>query len=285
LRKHQFVVMDIDELFTRARQRDVPNRAVVFTIDDGYFDQASIGAEIFLQHDCPVTIFLATGLTDGTFWPLEAQIAYAMSEVRKSVPLRVTGGTSVVDPSDPRSLRAAASALVWELKRLPISDATERLAETSEMLGVEIPNVPPDAFAPLTWADARRLEARGVRFGSHTVRHVTLSREPAAVSRSEIHASTVRLRDELSKPSRVFCYPTGRFEDYGNREKSVLADLGYDGAVSAVAGYATTTAISEAPFDVLRFGFPGSLTDFKDIVLQLDRLREHRHRRRSGGLR
>ena len=36
--------------------------AVVFTMDDGYFDQATVGGAIFAEFDCPVTTFVSIHL-------------------------------------------------------------------------------------------------------------------------------------------------------------------------------------------------------------------------------
>ena len=45
-----------------------PVPTVVFTIDDGYRDFLQLGADAFMDYDCPATVFLATGFLDGDLW-------------------------------------------------------------------------------------------------------------------------------------------------------------------------------------------------------------------------
>jgi peptidoglycan/xylan/chitin deacetylase (PgdA/CDA1 family) len=279
LREHEFVALSLDELCERAMSDSVPPRAVAFTIDDGYEEQGVVGAELFLEHDCPVTFFLATGLTDGTFWPIEAKVAYLLSKLQRRAKLVIEGTSRELDPSNKHELRMLRRAYVTELKNLPIAKAILRVDSASEELGIALPSTPPDTFAPLTWSEARKLEARGVRFGAHTVRHVTLSREDDSTALAELQRSTLRVRAEFSNPSNVFCYPTGRAGDYGQREKQFVHQLGYTAAVTAEEGYVMVPTVQKAPFDLQRFSFPDTLVGFKDIVLQSFRMREQLRRR------
>ncbi len=279
LREHSFVGLSLDELCERALNGTVPARAVAFTIDDGYAEQGAVGAELFLEYGYPVTFFLATGLIDGSFWPLEAKVAYLFNQLKHSTQLDITGRTHRLDPADQRALRQTRRAFVTELKNLPIEVAICSLDNVAEQLDTQLPITPPEKFRPLTWGDARRLEARGVRFGAHTVRHVTLARENDQTALTELEQCTDRVRSELSNPSNVFCYPTGRNGDYGAREKEYVQRLGYTAAVSAEAGYIVVPSVREAPFDLQRFAFPDTLVGFKDIVLQSYRMRDQLRRR------
>ncbi len=279
LREHNFVTLSLDELCERSMNGTVPPRAVSFTIDDGYAEQGAVGAELFLQYDCPVTFFLATGFIDGWFWLLEAKVAYLFAQLTPGTQLTIANVTRRMDPTDLRAMRLARRAFVNELKGMPIASAIDRLDQVACALGIELPQSPPENFAPLSWSDARRLEARGVSFGAHTVRHVTLARENDATALEELEESTARVRAELSNPSNVFCYPTGRSGDYGAREKQFVQQLAYTAAVSAEPGYVVVPAVTQAPFDLRRFSFPDTLVGFKDIVLQSCRMREQIRRR------
>jgi peptidoglycan/xylan/chitin deacetylase (PgdA/CDA1 family) len=76
LRTHGFQVMTIEDVLQGQIDHTLPRQIVAFTMDDGYREQGTIGAEIFLAHECPVTIYLATGAIDGSYWPMEAKLAY-----------------------------------------------------------------------------------------------------------------------------------------------------------------------------------------------------------------
>lgn len=279
LRRNDYQVVSADQALLGLIKGSLPARTIVFTIDDGYWDQGAIGAELFIAHDMPVTIYLATGLTDETFWPVESKVSYLFGRIRKEFSLRVREREFKISPDQAQAMRAARRTLVYELKDSPVATANSRLKSLALELEVELPDRPPPEFAPLSWQEAARLEVRGVSFGAHTVRHVTLSAENAESARDELTDCTTSLRRHLQNPSRVFCYPTGRFQDYGSREVGYLKELGYMGALSAEPGYAYVNGDPDSRFHVLRFGFPNNLQEFKDIVLHLQRFRDRWHQR------
>src|ERR1700678_1914810 len=65
LRKERYDLISLGEMFRRLRAGVPCKRAIAFSIDDGYFDHAHIGAPVFAEFDCPVTTFVTTGFLDG----------------------------------------------------------------------------------------------------------------------------------------------------------------------------------------------------------------------------
>ena len=55
------------------------NRAVAFTIDDGYVEQATVAAPVFAEFDCPVTTFVTSGFLDRALWFWWDQIEYVFA--------------------------------------------------------------------------------------------------------------------------------------------------------------------------------------------------------------
>lgn len=275
-------VLSIDEAVERCRDGTLRGNAVAFTIDDGYFDQAEVGADLFLEFDCPVTIYVTTGLLDGTFLPMESQVACLFEQIESPIELRVGTNTELLSPADPAGLRRARRRWVESLKPLPLDRSLAMIREFAERLGVPQPLRPAGKYRGMSWGDLARLEQRGVSFGPHTVRHVTLSAEDDATSRAELAAADQGLRARALRPSRVYCYPTGRRQDYGAREIGYVKELGYCGAISAEPGYFDVQqgrADDAALFNIARFGFPDNMTDFKDLILQTQRIREALQRR------
>lgn len=274
LRNNGFHVLSVDDLLERWLVRAVPPRTVCFTIDDGYWDQGAVGAELFLESDCPVTIYLATSLTSGTFWPIESKVSYLLLKAKRDFSFRFQGDDYKVASNDPRAVAAVRRSLIYRLKDLPIDDAQSFLEHLATDLELDLPGPPPAEYRPLTWSEAAALEKRGVFFGAHSCRHATLSKEDDAMSWREIDDCSRALRCNLERPSRVFCYPTGRSQDYGAREIAYLKTLGYTAAVSAEPGYAHVEDKTDCAFHLRRFGFPSTMNEFKEIVLQLERVRE-----------
>lgn len=259
LRRNRFEVLDLEELFRRLRGEGPPlRRAVVLTLDDGYSCQAEIGAPIFAEFDVPVTTFLTTGFVDGTIWMWWDQIEYVFEHTR--VPrVQVTAGGQRMDHdlSTPDRRRGATHVLQMCCKNLPQVERLAAIAELTEAARVAIPETPPPQYRPMTWEQARRCEAGGMRFGPHTVTHPILARTDDAQARQEIEGSWARLGAEVSRPVPVFCYPNGLRCDFGAREVSILTRLGLIGAVTAEPGYAAAEGFGEgtAAFRVPRFCF------------------------------
>ena len=281
LRTRGFRVMTVDEIVSGLAAGSLPDRVVGFTMDDGYEDQGRIGAEVFLAHGCPVTLFLVTGMIDGEYWPWEAKVAHLFSLARGPFRFEHAGRVYSASGRNDVSSRDSRRALVRSMKRLKLDLAEAEVARLAEFLGVRLPDEPPEGFRPLTWQQIGRLEKRGISFGTHTVRHPTLSAEDDQVARHEIEASTARIREKLARPSRVFCYPTGGYEDFGQREIDLVKALGYSAALSSEPGYCTANREPDSRYALCRFSFPDNLEDFKAIVLQLLRFRRWKSRPRG----
>jgi peptidoglycan/xylan/chitin deacetylase (PgdA/CDA1 family) len=259
LRRQRFEVLDLEELFRRLAE-DGPSlrRAVAITIDDGYRCQAEVAAPIFAEYDVPVTTFLTTGFLDGELWLWWDQIEYILRETRRDrVDLTVAARRLDLDLGPAAQRRQAARVVKGHYKSLPDGERVAAIAQLAERAGVLLPATPPSDYAPMTWEQARRCEAAGMRFGPHTVTHPILSRTGDAQARHELEVSWERLCQELSRPMPIFCYPNGLRGDYGPREVATLRGMGLRGAVTAEPGYATDAPRSgpEGMFGVPRFCF------------------------------
>lgn len=86
----------------------------------------------------------------------------------------------------------------------------------------------------LNWGQVRRLaDLPGIEIGSHTLSHPYLPRVSDEQARTEVQVSRDRIAQELGRPVRFFCYPSG---DMGRRERDLVAAAGYDAAVSVAPG-------------------------------------------------
>jgi peptidoglycan/xylan/chitin deacetylase (PgdA/CDA1 family) len=89
----------------------------------------------------------------------------------------------------------------------------------------------------MSWDDARRLAARGLRFGAHTRRHPRLPEASPALAEEEIRGSLDDLGREIPGSTRIFAYPHGASDARARRvagEGGVLCACGTrSGLVSA----------------------------------------------------
>lgn len=279
LRRERYDLIDLSEMFRRLSDAS-PNldRAVAFTIDDGYLDQATVAGSVFADFDCPVTTFVSSGFLDGNLWFWWDRIEYVFQHTARaavdveldSVPLRYAfhPGTGYND---------AQADFTERCKRVSESEKLAAIVRLAAAAEVELPQAPPLSYAPMSWDHVRALEQRGMSFGPHTVTHPVLTRTTLEQSRREIEESWRRLQTEAARPVPIFCYPNGQPSDYGDREIAVLRTLGFAGAVVGTNGYAVAQAIAADPeglFCVERFGYPNDLRVLTKFSSGLERVTE-----------
>ncbi len=291
LRRERFNVMGLDELVRAfVEHRCVPPRTVVFTVDDGYADFALVAADIFLAYDCPVTVFLPTAFIHGATWLWWDRVAYAALTTRKRS-VRITLGNDPLDLAftDPPARRRLAGDLSRRLTRFEESWKQEFIARLSLAAEVDIPSKPPAQFAGMDWADVRRLEARGVMFGPHTMTHPVLTRTTSEQAAREIRESWRVLCIHARRPVCIFCYPNGSF---GRREVDLVAEAGLTAAVTSVPGYASPgryRRTADDRFAIPRFPYPDDVdglcltaSGFTRVALPLQRAMRRRRRIADG---
>jgi peptidoglycan/xylan/chitin deacetylase (PgdA/CDA1 family) len=86
----------------------------------------------------------------------------------------------------------------------------------------------------LGWDEVIDLDRRGtLRFEAHTVSHPSLLSLDEAAADAEIGGSRRELAERLGRPVTAFAYPAGL---YGERERRLVAQAGFDAAVSCEPG-------------------------------------------------
>ena len=256
--------VSIEDIFAYLRgEASLPSRPVAFTIDDGFIDQATIAAPIFIEYNCPVTIFLVTGMLDGKLWPWFEQVDYVITNTRNTViHLQTPRGQQTFRLDRPQEKMRAIHSMQGLMKAMEDASLTETLAALIAASEVNVPDKAPEGYNSLTWDTARELEKKGIQFGPHTVSHRILSRLDSTDMKFEITASWQRLKEELASPCPVFCYPNGRLSDFGNREIETVKKAGLIGALSTVPTQVDKNARGDSLYSLPRLALPASVTDF-----------------------
>lgn len=276
LRKNKYEIVSLEHIFDRLGRKGPALRgAVAFTIDDGYVDQAEIAGRVFAEYDCPVTTFVTTGFLDGRLWFWWDKIEYIFSKLSpKSVKIALPQLNVSYELRD-NGMRFKAQEDFTQRCKSIADDAKHRIILClADAAGVELPEAPPQQYAPMSWDQARDCEERGMTFGPHTVTHPILSRTDPLQSKLEIEESWVRLSKEVRRPVPIFCYPNGQWTDFSQREIEVLQTLGLRGAVVGEPGFAEPLLFANDPvgrFKVMRFGFPETLPHLVQYVSGIER--------------
>jgi peptidoglycan/xylan/chitin deacetylase (PgdA/CDA1 family) len=270
LRKQRYQLLSLADLFQKLLHQEPLERAVAFTIDDGYFDHGQIAAPIFQEFDCPVTTFLVSSFAEGQSWFWWDKLAYIFEETKRPALNARLGSAMIPYATDsPEARESACQDLNRRCSNASEADRLRSVLDLSREAEVELPQAPPARFAALTWDDARSLESRGMTFGPHTVTHPVLSSTPAEQAEFEISESWKRVSSEVSRPVPIFCYPNGRRRDYGEREISAVRRLGLWGAVEGEGGNVSAAGFEEsesARYQIPRFGYSDSLPHLLQCV-------------------
>ncbi len=265
LRRNNFHICALDDLVYRLAEglAPLPN-TVVFTVDDGYADFADIGAPIFAEFDVPATTFLISGFVGNRRWVWYDVLRYcAHQHLSGRFALNIDGHEIVLAWNNSTERRAEIRRLIQHLHGQP-TEITERVVtEFPGLLGVSIPERPTPRFSAMSWDDIRRWEQRGMRFGSHTHTHPILARSSSERVRDELLQCWALLRQELSSPSRTFCFPSGTLRDYSVRDQEIVSSVGLSAAVTAHGGRAGRLRTPSEMYAIPRLAYEPTTTGFQ----------------------
>ena len=279
LRRERYELVSLTELLRRLGDA-TPRlaRAVAFTIDDGYLDHATVAGKIFAEFDCPVTTFVTTGFLDGAMWFWWDRIEFVFDcTTRPALDVELDAQPLRYSRDPATGYREAQEDFTARCKNVPEEEKLAAIQRLAGAADVELPDRPPLRYAPMSWDQLRTLERRGMSFGPHTVTHPILARTTSDQSRQEIEESWRRLTAQAASPVPVFCYPNGQPHDYGDREITVLQELGFTGAVVGTTGYARRHDFMrspDGPFRVRRFAYPDDLREFAQCVSGFERVNQ-----------
>jgi len=248
-----------------------------FTLDDGYAEQVAVAGPIFAEFDCPATVFVTTGFLDGTLWQWWDKIEVVLQRTRaRRVTVEIGGGSHAYDLGSDAERRSAQDDFTARCKRVPDHAKHQAIRALAEAAGVDLPERPPEGYAPMTWDALRAWERRGLSFGPHTVTHPILSQTETDQCRAEILGSWERLREHAAEPVPVFCYPNGGPEDVGVREHTIVREAGFAAALTTSVGYASVPEFRARPgnrFLLRRYPYPEDHRIAALYVSGADRLR------------
>jgi peptidoglycan/xylan/chitin deacetylase (PgdA/CDA1 family) len=136
----------------------------------------------------------------------------------------------------------------------------------------------------LDWSGVRELLACGlVDAGAHSRTHPALPRLDDVAARAEIVGSREELAERLGRVPASFGYPAGL---YGARERTLVEEAGYEGAVTVHAGVNAEDADRFALARTVVYGgeaLPAFAARFDGRLDTPSRLRTRVLRRRAGG--
>jgi peptidoglycan/xylan/chitin deacetylase (PgdA/CDA1 family) len=217
----------VTELLGRLQRGEEGARLVNFSVDDCYKDTWEHVVPLFRKHRVPVTLFVTTGIPDGTFELCWAGLESILA-ARKSVKF------------EGERIEISAPAAKTELFKR-ISAAWEKGNTDREYLEFCKSNDADPAELrkehAITWEmlDSFRNDGH-VEIGAHTVSHPRISSLGVESALSELKASRARLESRLGIECRHFAFPYGRSADCGPRDFDLAREAGFESAATTRKG-------------------------------------------------
>jgi peptidoglycan/xylan/chitin deacetylase (PgdA/CDA1 family) len=225
LKKHGWDVVTIEEATRRSRNGS--RRFVNFSIDDCYRDTYEEIVPLFRRHNVPVTLFVTTGIPDGTLSLWAAGLEDALLN-NDSVILE----DGVIAVPDSAAKRAAFYRIAdsWDGPQAP-----SRYATFCRLNGIDMEAM--HWKHAISWEMLEELRDDPlVEIGGHTVNHARISSLSPEAALLELQSCRDRLIDRLGIPARHFAFPYGRSGDCGARDFKIARDAGYTSASTTRKG-------------------------------------------------
>lgn len=200
---------------------------VNFSIDDCYRDTYEEVAPLFRRHGVPLTLFVTTGIPDGTIplWWI------GLEDTIRSRPFIFVDGDRLATDTRERKI---ASYLMLQT-RWDGPQALQEYADFCRDNGLDAEEI--HWRHAITWDMLRELAGDPlVEIGSHTVSHPRVSVLEPEDARFELARSRERLQEMLNIPVKHFAFPYGRTKDCGPRDFAIARDAGYESVATTVKG-------------------------------------------------
>jgi len=234
--KHHRVLSLTEAVDALKNEEPLPPNAAVITIDDGCADAYEVAFPVLKQFNLPATIYVVTDFLDGKCWLWTDLTRYILRNTKLDSLKIEFGGDDKIETklADAVQRTETANRINSRLKKLPDEAKENKIKEIADNLKVGIPAAPVDEFKPISWEQAREMDAGNVQIESHTVTHPILTNINGSRLDYELQTSRKRLEHKLEKEVRHFCYPNGSLND---AVKAAVVTAGYASAVTTAYGF------------------------------------------------
>jgi peptidoglycan/xylan/chitin deacetylase (PgdA/CDA1 family) len=227
LKRDGWEIATVDEIVCRLKLGENGSRLVNFSVDDCYRDTFEHVVPLFRRHRVPVTLFVTTGIPDGTM-----PLGWAGLEAILAERPQITYNGETVDVSTRQAKQQwfARISSAWEAH-----DFYNEFAEFCRANGADQQELR-DEHA-ITWEMLESFKGdQLVEIGAHTVSHYRMSDLSADQALQEIAGSRQRLRERLGADCRHFAFPYGRSGDCGQRDFDLAREAGFSSASTTRKG-------------------------------------------------
>lgn len=246
--KQYYNVIKLSEVVEYIKSREIPNKSVVITFDDGYSDNVSTAKPMLEELEMPFTVFVTTGCIekDCEFWWDTLEKAVFSNKVDSDIlRLEINGKTYVWNLGNEINTASNKPQLLkvyYELWELLQSFKTEYrtgiLNKILDWSGQEMKSR--NSHRNFDIEDIKSLEKNDlVDIGSHTVNHPRLSSLSTEEQLDEIKQSKQYLENRINRSVEFFSYPFGGINDYTQGSSKIVQEAGFKCACNNIQGVIT----------------------------------------------
>jgi peptidoglycan/xylan/chitin deacetylase (PgdA/CDA1 family) len=235
VKKRDYALISIDEAVSVLNSGKTPKgRFAVFTLDDGYKDNAQYAAPVFRAHNCPYAIYVAPGIVKadiGLWWrSLEQIIAHADQVYGFETKSASQKGQAFAAMSERARSLSEDEQRVWVASLCKSNSWDER---------TDCRNVAMD------WAEIKEIAKDPLcTIGAHTIHHFAVKRLDAERAHEEMLKSKTEIESVLGTAVTTLAYPYGDEEQAGPRDFEIARDVGFSAALTTRKGVVTPAHIN-----------------------------------------
>jgi peptidoglycan/xylan/chitin deacetylase (PgdA/CDA1 family) len=227
LKQDGWEVATVEDITGRLQRGEDGSRLVNFSVDDCYKDTFELVLPLFRRHRVPVTLFVTTGIPDGTML-----LGWAGLETILARRGRVTFEGEIVrlDTDAAKQQWFAKISQAWDT-----GDFDGKYLKFCEDNGADPAKLREEHA--MTWEMLEKLAGNPfVEIGAHTISHPRVSELPPVRAMQELVGARDRLRSQLSIECRHFAFPYGRSADCSERDFDLARDAGFASAATTRKG-------------------------------------------------
>jgi peptidoglycan/xylan/chitin deacetylase (PgdA/CDA1 family) len=222
--------VSLDEMHNRLVNQQFNRKFICFTLDDGYIDNYQNAFPIFKKYNIPFTIYVTTGITDGTailWWRCIEKIILQENQIA----IEMNGKEECFEIKSLPQKREIFNKLDWHLRNMPLKP--QHAVVLALMKKYQLSSEELCLNYAMSWDMLKELaQSPLVTIGTHTVNHLAL----AKLSVEDVKKEAALCRDKLSQRLHVdanhFCYPYGDVSSADNREFKIIEELGFKTATT-----------------------------------------------------
>lgn len=214
LERHRCNVLPLGEAIQRLYANDLPDRAVVLTFDDGYYDFRARAWPLLRQHGFPATVYLTTERVDRGLPIVNLFLRYAFwcARDRAFEPdgLFGLGGSYPLATEQQRGVALQRLLAAFEANRPAGLRRDDMVKLAVQQLGIDYDALLARRVLTLLRPDeVTQLAAEGVQFQLHTHLHRTPA-DPDEFVRGVL-TNRARIEALTGASPQHLCYPSGNY--------------------------------------------------------------------------